>query len=105
MKPGGYEVKPNISLSEYFERRAAGAANGTPYNKPIILNLSGTANGKSPLYKWDKNDFQPRFAVAWSPNFGKIERLEGLKKTVWVGCSAEIMNRFFAAVWPSRMTI
>jgi hypothetical protein len=68
---GGYEVKPNVSLSEYFERRAAGAANGAPYNQPIVLDYSGTANGKSPLYKWDKNDFQPRFAVAWSPNFGK----------------------------------
>ncbi len=68
---GGYEVKPNIALSEYFERRAAGAANGTPYNQPIVFDLAGPVNGKSPLYKWDKNNFQPRIAVAWSPNFGK----------------------------------
>ena len=67
----GYEVKPNIALSEYLERRATGAANGTPYNQPIVLDLSGKANGKSPLYKWDKNNFQPRIAVAWSPDFGK----------------------------------
>lgn len=67
----GYEVKPNISLSEYFERRALGAINGTPYNEPIVLDLSGKANGKSPLYKWDTNNFQPRIALAWSPNFGK----------------------------------
>ena len=66
----GYEVKPNISLSEYFKLRANGAANGTPYNQPIVLDFSGTANDKSPLYKWDKNNFQPRFAFAWSPNFG-----------------------------------
>jgi hypothetical protein len=77
---GGYEVKPNISLSEFFERRAAGAATGAPYNEPIILDLSGTANGKSPLYKWDKNDFQPRFAVAWSPNFGKIGKTGKIEK-------------------------
>jgi hypothetical protein len=69
----GYEVKPNISLSEYFERRAAGAANGAPYNQPIVLDLSGPANDKSPLYKWDKNNFQPRFAIAWSPDFGRRE--------------------------------
>ncbi len=68
---GGYEIKPNISLSEFFERRAAGAANGTPYNEPIVLDLSGRANGKSPLYKADVNNFQPRIAAAWSPNFGK----------------------------------
>lgn len=67
----GYEVKPNIGLSEYFERRAIAAANGTPYNEPIILDLSGKANGKSPLYKSDNNNFQPRIAFAWSPNVGK----------------------------------
>jgi hypothetical protein len=70
----GYEVKPIISLSEYFERRALGAANGTPYNQPIVLDLSGKVNGKSPLYKWDKNNFQPRLAAAWSPNFGKDKK-------------------------------
>ena len=68
---GGYEVKPNVSLSEFFERRALGAINGTPYNEPIVLDLSGKANGKSPLYKTDTNNFQPRIAFAWSPNFGK----------------------------------
>jgi hypothetical protein len=66
----GYEVKPNISLGEYFRRRAAGAAVGTPYNDPIVLDLSGPANNRSPLYKWDKNNFQPRVAAAWSPDFG-----------------------------------
>ncbi|MGI8786671.1 MAG: carboxypeptidase regulatory-like domain-containing protein [Pyrinomonadaceae bacterium] len=67
----GYEFKPIIALSEYFERRAAGTASGVPYNQPIVLDLSGKANGKSPLYRWDTNNFQPRFALAWSPNFGK----------------------------------
>jgi hypothetical protein len=67
----GYEVKPTLSLSEIFERRRAGAANGTPYNQPIIIDFSGPVNGRSSLYKWDKNNFQPRIAVAWSPNFGK----------------------------------
>lgn len=66
---GGYEVKPNIGLSEYFARRTAGAANGTPYNQPLVFDLAGTANGRSPLYRWDRNNFQPRFAAAWSPNF------------------------------------
>jgi hypothetical protein len=67
----GYEVKPEIGLGEYFRRRAEGAASGIPYNEPIVLNLSGAANGKSPLYKWDKNNFQPRIAAAWSPSFGE----------------------------------
>lgn len=65
----GFEAKPNIALSEFFRRRLEGAAKGVPYNEPLTVELSGPANGKSPLYDWDKNNFQPRVAVAWSPNF------------------------------------
>lgn len=63
----GYEVKPTIPLGELFRLRAEGAEAGVPYNEPIVLDLSGPANGKTPLYKWDKNNFQPRVSVAWSP--------------------------------------
>jgi len=65
----GFEAKPDISLSEFFRRRTEGAARGVPYNDPISVVLSGPANGASPLYHWDKNNFQPRIAAAWSPNF------------------------------------
>ena len=65
----GLEARPNISLSEFFRRRLAGAASGTPYNDPLTVELSGPANGKAPLYNWDTNNFQPRIALAWSPNF------------------------------------
>lgn len=65
----GFEVKPNISLSEFFRRRLAGAAQGVPYNEPLSVELSGPANGRSSLYNWDKNNFQPRAAFAWSPKF------------------------------------
>lgn len=65
----GYEAKPSISLAEFFRRRVEGAASGVPYNEPLSVELSGPANNRSSLYKWDKNNFQPRLAVAWSPNF------------------------------------
>lgn len=65
----GYEAKPSLPLAEFFRRRVEGAARGVPYNDPISVVLAGPANGQSPLYKWDKNNFQPRLAVAWSPNF------------------------------------
>lgn len=68
----GYEVKTQIGLSEYFKLRANGAAAGVPYNEPIVLDLSGKENGRTPLYPWDKNNFQPRLALAWSPNFGRF---------------------------------
>lgn len=67
----GIEVKTNIPLGDYFDKRVAAAANGTAFNDPITVELSGKANGKSPLYNWDKNNFQPRVAVAWSPRFKK----------------------------------
>jgi hypothetical protein len=65
----GYETKPNIPLSDYFQKRLDSAAKGIPFNDPISVDLSGPANGRSPMYRWDKNNFQPRVAVAWSPKF------------------------------------
>ena len=67
---GGYEVKPTVPLGEYFERRAAAAAAGQAFDEMITLDVSGKANSKTPLYKPDKNNFQPRIAAAWSPDFG-----------------------------------
>jgi hypothetical protein len=65
----GFEVKPSVPLDEYFALRRQAEQNGTNYVVPIQIDLSGPANGKSPLYRWDKNNFQPRVAVAWSPRF------------------------------------
>jgi hypothetical protein len=65
----GLQVKPTTSLSGYFDQRVAGAAAGTPVNTPITVDLAGPANDRPGYYDWDKNNFQPRFAVAWSPNF------------------------------------
>lgn len=65
----GFEVKPNISLSQYFNLRVNSAAQGIPFNVPITMNLSGPANGQSPMYPWDYKNLQPRFGVAWSPSF------------------------------------
>ena len=65
----GFETTTSIPLTTYFERRLAGAAAGKPYNELISLQLSGKKNGKPPLYNWDKNNFQPRVAIAWSPKF------------------------------------
>jgi hypothetical protein len=65
----GFEMKSNIPLSDVFDQRVAGAKAGTPFNTSITFDRSGPANGKAPLYNWDKNNFQPRIAVAWSPAF------------------------------------
>jgi hypothetical protein len=46
------------------------AAQGNNYQAPICVSRSGPVNGGPPMYNWDRNNFQPRFAVAWSPNGG-----------------------------------
>ncbi|HLL14635.1 MAG TPA: TonB-dependent receptor [Pyrinomonadaceae bacterium] len=73
----GYETKPNIALSEYFRRRQAASLQGQNYDEPLLVELSGPVNGKESMYPWDKNNFQPRLGVAWSPNF-KSRFLGGL---------------------------
>ena len=76
----GFEVLPGIlqssgtcqtsSLGSYFRQRVAMSAQGMNYDPLICVNRSGPANGGPPMYNWDKNNFQPRIAVAWSPNGG-----------------------------------
>ena len=65
----GFEMRSNIPLSDLFAQRVAGAAAGTPVNTLITFDRSGPKNNRPPLYDWDKNNFQPRIAVAWSPAF------------------------------------
>lgn len=67
----GFEVRTDIPLSEVFELRKAAALRGENFVQPLTLVLSGPANNAEPLYSWDKNNFQPRVAVAWSPSFGE----------------------------------
>lgn len=65
----GFEVKTGIPLSDIFELRQQAALQGRNFADPLQLILSGPANNASPLYDWDKNNFQPRVGIAWSPSF------------------------------------
>jgi hypothetical protein len=60
----GFMATPNIPLGEYLQRRIDNAYRGINYTEPIIVNLSDH------FYNWDKNNLQPRIAIAWSPDFG-----------------------------------
>ncbi|MEJ7711780.1 MAG: hypothetical protein WKF84_18415 [Pyrinomonadaceae bacterium] len=75
----GLQVKPTVSLGEFFERRKAGALAGQPYNELITVDLAGPKNNKPGYYDWDKNNFQPRIAFAYSPDFktGFLKKLFG----------------------------
>ena len=75
----GFEVQPGIfngsgncafnSLSAYFQNRIAASRQGNNYAVPVCIQKSGPINGGPSMYNWDKNNFQPRVAVAWSPRF------------------------------------
>ncbi len=65
----GLQVSPTISLSDWFNQRRSNMLQGIPSNQSPLLsfNLAGPANGKAGFYHWDKKDFAPRLAIAWSP--------------------------------------
>jgi Carboxypeptidase regulatory-like domain len=63
----GFGVVTDISTEQYLKNREAGAAIGVPFTQPLTLVLAG-GNGKGYLYNWDKNNFQPRISVAYSPS-------------------------------------
>lgn len=65
----GFEVQPTVPLGTYFQDRLAAAAQGNNFAAPIVINRSGPANGGGPMYNWDKSNFQPRIAAAWSPRY------------------------------------
>jgi hypothetical protein len=87
----GFEVQPTVPLSTYFNERLAAAAQGNNFTDPIIINKSGPANGGKPMYNWDKNNFQPRVALAWSPNFSK-----GLFHSIFGDAGKSVIRTGFA---------
>jgi len=66
----GQQVAPSTDLGTLFDQRKANMLAGIPDNAlpPITFNLAGAANGKPGFYPWDKNNFAPRAAAAWSPH-------------------------------------
>ncbi|HKR00136.1 MAG TPA: carboxypeptidase-like regulatory domain-containing protein [Pyrinomonadaceae bacterium] len=72
----GIQVKPTVSLGEYFNQRQESAAQGIPFNDPITFDLAGKANNRPGYYDQDWNNFAPSVAFAWSPNmnnwFGRL---------------------------------
>jgi hypothetical protein len=66
----GYQVGPNVNMSQYFSTEASNAAQGIPENQmPLIsFNPAGPYYGRAGYYPWDYHDFAPRLAFAYSPH-------------------------------------
>ncbi len=93
----GLQVKPTVSLADFFERRKQGAAAGQPFNELITFDLAGPVNDRPGFYELDKNNFQPRVAVAWSPSFkrGFLRKLFGSEGTSVLRGGFAITNDYF----------
>ncbi len=65
----GLQVAPTISMGQWFDQRVQNAQNGIPSNASQLVqfDLAGPKNNKPGFYAWDKNNFAPRIAVAWTP--------------------------------------
>jgi hypothetical protein len=66
---GGLQVAPTVSMGGWFDERVANMQAGIPSNaSPIVqFDLAGPKNNRPGFYAWDKNNFAPRLAVAWTP--------------------------------------
>lgn len=92
----GFQVKPSLGLSQFFEKRKAYAKAGVPFNELFSIDLAGPANGRPGFYEMDKNNLAPRLAFAWSPTFdnGLLKKLFGTgQKSVFRGGFAVAHDR------------
>jgi len=83
-----------LDLGNWFNQRGQNMLQGIPSNQdPLVsFELAGPANGGKPgFYKWNKKDFGPRLALAWSPqpHSGLLRSLfgEGNKTAIRAGAA------------------
>jgi carboxypeptidase family protein len=83
-----------LDLGNWFGQRDHNMLQGIPSNQdPLVsFDLAGPANGGKPgFYKWNKKDFGPRLALAWSPqpHSGLLRSLfgEGNKTAIRAGAA------------------
>ena len=93
----GFQTRPSIGLQEYLDRRLEAATRGQNFDEPLTVELAGPAHGKPGFYSLDKNNFQPRVAVAWSPAFrtGFLASLFGREKESTFRGGFAITNDYF----------
>ena len=88
---------PDTPLGEIFDQRVAAALTGVPANPIVNFQLGGSANNAPGFYEMDKNNFQPRVAFAWSPDFesGFLRTLFGGEGTSTFRGGFSITNDYF----------
>ena len=97
----GLQVKPDVSLGDYFERRKQSAAQGVPLDVPFSVDLAGPKHGKPGFYELDKSNFAPRASFAWTPTFdnGFLRKIFGSERnSVFRGGFAMAYDRVGSAL-------
>ena len=98
----GFGVVTNISTEQYLKNRIASADMGIPYTQPLVLDLAG-GNGKGNLYNYDKNNFQPRISVAYSPGgSGLFHALFGDRGKSAIRAGFAMMNDYYGEALASQ---
>ncbi|MBI4752595.1 MAG: carboxypeptidase regulatory-like domain-containing protein [Acidobacteria bacterium] len=104
----GFQAATTVPLGDFFERRAASAALGIPSAELITVDLAGPANGKPGSYEFDKNNFQPRVALAWTPKFKKggwLERLFGKEGDSVLRGGLAVVNDYYGIQIASQFDV
>jgi Carboxypeptidase regulatory-like domain len=93
----GFQTRPSVGLQEYLDRRFEAASRGENFNEPLTVVLAGPAHDAPGFYSLDKNNFQPRAAIAWSPAFrsGFLAKLFGSEKQSTFRGGFSITNDYF----------
>ncbi|HEX3967655.1 MAG TPA: TonB-dependent receptor, partial [Edaphobacter sp.] len=63
----GQQIQPTIDLHQWYETRAAQAAQGNSVQPEFTFTPAGQARGGKPFYPMNWKNFAPRFAVAFAP--------------------------------------
>jgi hypothetical protein len=93
----GLQVAPTISMGQWFADRVENMQNGIPSNaSPLVqFDLAGPKNNRPGFYAWDKNNFAPRVAVAWTPSAedGFLRTLTGAGAMTVRGGYSKVFDR------------
>jgi hypothetical protein len=93
----GQQVAPTPSMGEWFAQREANMMAGIPStaSPTVSFDLAGPANGKKGFYDWDRNNFGPSIAFAWTPRAddGILGSLTGNNRLVIRGGYSKVFDR------------
>lgn len=93
----GFQAGTNIPLGDFLRGRAIGAAQGRPFNDLITIQLAGPANNGESLYQFAYNNWQPRVAIAWTPDFkdGFLAKVFGNRQQSVIRAGFALTNDYF----------